>query len=118
MARSVQFQGYLPVTMVENTAAGHWAGSVQLVGDPSQIALIDVVGDADLYIDSSFDPMGGTLRAALREVVSRFAVDPIITPQQDILLSNIADADRAVLQAVLVAHGVTLAEALSPLRRW
>ena len=61
MARSVQFQGYLPVTMVENTAAGHWAGSVQLVGDPSQIALIDVVGDADLYIDSSFDPMTGTV---------------------------------------------------------
>ncbi len=60
----------------------------------------------------------GALRAALREVVSRFGVDPIITPQQDILLSNIADADRAVLRAVLVAHGVTFAEALSPLRRW
>jgi hypothetical protein len=31
------------------------------VGDASQIALIDVVGDADLYIDSSFDPMTGTV---------------------------------------------------------
>ena len=62
--------------------------------------------------------VGGVLRAALREVVSRFGADPIITPQQDMLLSNIADADRAVLQAVLEAHGVTQAEALSPLRRW
>jgi sulfite reductase beta subunit-like hemoprotein len=60
----------------------------------------------------------GTLRAALREVVSRFGLDPIATPQQDLLLSNIRDADRRLVEAVLRAHGVTLAEQLSPLRLW
>lgn len=60
----------------------------------------------------------GPLRAALREVISRFGLDPIATPQQDLLLSNIRAADRAVVEAVLRAHGVTFAEALSPLRRW
>ena len=60
----------------------------------------------------------GPLRAALREVVSRFGLDPIATPQQDLLLSNIRAADRRLVEAVLRAHGVTFAELLSPLRRW
>jgi hypothetical protein len=59
--RSVRFQGNLPEVMAENTAARRWAGAVQWQGDPSQIALIDVVGDADLYIGSSFDPLTGTV---------------------------------------------------------
>lgn len=62
--RSVRFVGNLPEVMVENTAAGRWAGSVQLQGDASQITLIDVVGDADLYIGSSFDPATGTVLLA------------------------------------------------------
>ncbi len=60
----------------------------------------------------------GALRAALREVVARFGLDPIATPQQDLLLSNIREEDRAAVEAMLTAHGVTFAEALSPLRRW
>ncbi len=60
----------------------------------------------------------GNLRAALREVISRFGPDPIATPQQDLLLTDVRDADRALVHAVLRAHGVTPAEALSPLRRW
>ena len=60
----------------------------------------------------------GALRAALREVISRFGCDPIATPQQDILLSNIRAEDRRLVEAGLRAHGVVFAEALSPLRRW
>jgi sulfite reductase beta subunit-like hemoprotein len=60
----------------------------------------------------------GALRGALREVISRFGLDPIATPQQDILLSNIKPADRGSVRKIFAAHGVTLAEALSPLRRW
>jgi sulfite reductase (ferredoxin) len=58
------------------------------------------------------------LRSALRTVMVRFGADPIMTPQQDVLLSNIAPADRAAVAAVLRAHGVTLADDLKPLARW
>ncbi|SOD96863.1 NADPH-dependent assimilatory sulfite reductase hemoprotein subunit [Caenispirillum bisanense] len=55
------------------------------------------------------------LRTALREVIAQFAIDPVLTPEQDILLSNIADDDRSRVEAVLRAHGVALAEDLPPL---
>ncbi len=62
--------------------------------------------------------IGGTLRAAVRKVVERFAPNPIATPQQDLILSDIAAADRAAIEAILRAHGVVFAEDLSPLARW
>ena len=34
--------------------------------------------------------IAGPLRTALREVVQRFGVDPVFTPQQDVLLTNVA----------------------------
>ncbi|CAH2604268.1 Sulfite reductase [NADPH] hemoprotein beta-component [Rhodovastum atsumiense] len=58
------------------------------------------------------------LRTALRRIVETFAPDPIITPQQDLLLSNIAESDRAAITALLREHGVTLAEELTPFARW
>jgi sulfite reductase (ferredoxin) len=58
------------------------------------------------------------LRTALRDVVSRFGCDPTFTPQQDVLLTNIAPGDRAAVEAVLREHGVVLREALTPLARW
>jgi sulfite reductase (ferredoxin) len=64
------------------------------------------------------DTEGVALRAALREVVRAHGVDPVLTPQQDVLLTNIAPADRAAIEATLRAHGVVLAEDLSPLERW
>lgn len=86
MTRSVQFQGNLPGVMAENTAAGRWAGSAQLRGDASQIALIDVVGDADLYIGSRFDPVTGTvlfsnIAAVDYESFTRDAKTPALTVQ-------------------------------------
>jgi sulfite reductase (ferredoxin) len=64
------------------------------------------------------DSPGVALRTALREAVRRFGTDPIMTPQQDVLLSNIAPDDRAPLEALLRGHGVALNEDLSPLSRW
>ncbi len=58
------------------------------------------------------------LRTALREAVARFGVDPVMTPQQDVLLSNVADADRPTLEALLRHHRVALSEDLTPLSRW
>lgn len=58
------------------------------------------------------------MRSALREINSRFAIAPVVTAQQDILITDIASGDRAAITAVLRDHGVVLAEALSPLARW
>jgi sulfite reductase beta subunit-like hemoprotein len=58
------------------------------------------------------------LRSALREAVRRFGTDPVVTPQQDLLLTGIAPGDRAALTALLRDHGLTFAEDLSPLARW
>lgn len=58
------------------------------------------------------------LRTALREIVRRFGADPVMTPQQDVLLSNLEAAARAPVEAILRDHGVPPAEALSPLARF
>jgi sulfite reductase (ferredoxin) len=58
------------------------------------------------------------LRTALREAIRRFRLDPILTPSQDILLSNIERTDRPALHELLRAHGVVMAQDLTPLARW
>ena len=60
----------------------------------------------------------GPIKAAFRDIVARFAPDPIVTPQQDILLSNVRPADRAPIEAILRAHGIALAADLTPISRW
>ncbi len=64
------------------------------------------------------DKDGVALRTALREAVASFGLDPVMTPQQDVLLSNVAPADKPRLEALLRGHGVALAEDLTPLSRW
>src|SRR5918994_1023781 len=64
------------------------------------------------------DTDGVALRSALREIVQRFGADPVFTPQQDVLLTNLPEEARPSVEAVLRAHGVTLAEDLTPLSRW
>ena len=59
-----------------------------------------------------------TLRTALREVVQRYRVDPVMTAQQDVLLSNIRPEDRAAIDALLAGHGVVPATALSTFSRF
>ena len=58
------------------------------------------------------------LRSALRAILARWDTDPVLTPQQDILLSNLPRAAEPELRDILRDHGVTLAEDLSPLARW
>ncbi len=58
------------------------------------------------------------LRTALRTIVERFGADPVLTPQQDILLSNLRAEHRAPVEAILRAHGVRLSEDYTPLGRW
>ncbi|MGH7028910.1 MAG: NADPH-dependent assimilatory sulfite reductase hemoprotein subunit, partial [Stellaceae bacterium] len=57
-------------------------------------------------------------RTALRLIVTRFGVDPILMPSQDILLSEIHVQDRDAITEILRWHGVRLAEDLLPAERW
>ena len=81
-------------------------------------------GDGKLYLGVPVasgrivDDEGTRLRSALREIVARFGVDPILMPSQDIILSEIAPADRDAITALLRSHGVRLAEELLPVERW
>jgi sulfite reductase (ferredoxin) len=62
---------------------------------------------------------GGTrLRTALHTIAVRFAPGLTLTPQQDVLLTDIAPADRDAIEAVLRTHGVTLAGDMSPMAQY
>jgi len=58
------------------------------------------------------------LRSALRIIARRFTPGLTLTPQQDVLLTDIAPADRAAVEAVLRDYGVTLAGAMSPMAQY
>ncbi len=58
------------------------------------------------------------LRTALRLLVRRYGIDPVLTPQQDVLLTNIAPRLRSAVTRTLRTHGVTLAGDITPLARW
>jgi len=81
-------------------------------------------GDGKLYLGVPVasgrivDDERSRVRSALREIVARFGVDPILMPSQDIILSDIAPADHAAIVAVLQDHGVRLGEDLLPVERW
>src|SRR5205807_4806633 len=75
-------------------------------------------GDGKLYLGVPVasgrivDDERSQLRSALREIVARFAVNPILMPSQDIILSDIAPADHDAIITVLRDHGVRLGEEL------
>jgi sulfite reductase (ferredoxin) len=82
-------------------------------------------GDGKLYLGLAVPsgriadaPAGSRLRTALRVICKAFAPDPILTPQQDIILSNIEPAHRLAIQTVLDGCSVARAEALAPVERW
>jgi sulfite reductase (ferredoxin) len=64
------------------------------------------------------DSGAAKLRTALRSVIARFDLAPILTPQQDILLADVAEADRAPVERSLRALGVEFAQDRSPVARW
>ncbi|HYD31498.1 MAG TPA: NADPH-dependent assimilatory sulfite reductase hemoprotein subunit [Azospirillaceae bacterium] len=63
---------------------------------------------------------GGTtlLRTALRRVVETFRPSVILMPTQDVILADIAPADRDAVEAELRRFGVRLAQDLLPIERW
>jgi sulfite reductase (ferredoxin) len=81
-------------------------------------------GDGRLYLGLPVasgrivDGEHGRIRSAIREIVERFAADPILMPSQDLILSEIDPGDRAAITALLQRHGLRLAETLLPVERW
>jgi sulfite reductase (ferredoxin) len=64
------------------------------------------------------DTEGMALRTALRTIVQAHAPGLVMTPQQDVFLTDIEPADRDAITETLRAHGVRLAEDFSLLDRW
>jgi sulfite reductase (ferredoxin) len=63
-------------------------------------------------------PGGASLRCALRTIAQDAGPGFVLTPQQDVLLTDIKPACRAKIEAVLRRHGVVLAEAMSPMAQY
>jgi sulfite reductase (ferredoxin) len=61
---------------------------------------------------------GAQLRTALRVIAERFAPGFIMTPQQDVLLTDIAPANQHAIEDVLRAHRVTLAQDMTPMAQY
>jgi sulfite reductase (ferredoxin) len=59
--------------------------------------------------------IAGALRRGIREAVEKLGLSVKLTPQQDLLLCDVAD--RAALEAILDAHGIPRPDALSCVRR-
>ncbi len=57
------------------------------------------------------------LRTAIRTIVERFGTRVQLTAQQNLLLSDIRDDDRATVTALLREHGVVTVEDISGVRR-
>jgi sulfite reductase (ferredoxin) len=58
------------------------------------------------------------LASALRRIFREIDARPILAPSQDLLIADVAEPDRARVEAVLVEHGVSLPDTQSPVRRW
>ncbi len=63
-------------------------------------------------------PQSAQLRTALRDIATSYDVRFTLTPQQDILITDIAPEHRGAIAATLRAHGVTLAEDLTPMAQY
>ncbi|KAG5187559.1 hypothetical protein JKP88DRAFT_32086 [Tribonema minus] len=60
---------------------------------------------------------GPQIKTALRAIADRFAFPMICTPNQSLILRDVAEAQRAPLEALLAAHGILPIEAIDPLTR-
>src|SRR5256712_10572611 len=64
------------------------------------------------------DAEGRRLRSALRRVVETVGSGVRFTPQQNLLLTDIPDRHRRLVDRILADHGIAGHRALSVVRRW
>ncbi len=58
------------------------------------------------------------LRSGLRAVVERFRISLRVTPMQDLLLTDVAEAQRSEIEALLTSHGVPLLQTIANVQRY
>lgn len=63
------------------------------------------------------DRDGSRLKTALRTIVEQLGCDVVLTPTQSLLFANLAEADIAVIEGLLAAHGVPTVADISMVRR-
>ncbi len=73
-----------------------------------------------LFVENGriLDRNGFRLKSALREICRAYRPGVMLTPQQNLLFSDIAPEDRSGLESVLRSHGVKLPDQVSLARRW
>lgn len=64
------------------------------------------------------DREGFRLKAALREICTRFRPGIRLTAHQSILFCDLPDGSQATVESILRDHGVPLSAAISEVRRW
>ena len=64
------------------------------------------------------DTDDAAFRSALRRVVTEFGAGVRLTPQQNVLITDIPDHERIAFEAALADFGVRCQAALSAVRRW
>ncbi|MBW4656091.1 MAG: sulfite reductase, ferredoxin dependent [Kaiparowitsia implicata GSE-PSE-MK54-09C] len=80
-------------------------------------------GDGQLFLGISVqngrvkDDGNFRLKTALRHIVEQYQLPMRITPHQNVLLYDIAPAQKLVIQTILSDHGVASVEMLDPLER-
>jgi sulfite reductase (ferredoxin) len=58
------------------------------------------------------------VRTGLREAVKQFGAAPVMTPLQNILLTNVEPSQKLGLETLLREHGVMFRDELTPIARW
>jgi len=61
------------------------------------------------------DEGNSRLRTALKEIATRFDIEFRLSANQNMILGNVADEDRAAIEECLVKHGVKTVEQATPL---
>ena len=64
------------------------------------------------------DLEGYRLATALRRLMQELPMRPVFSPNQDVFLADIAEGDKARVEAILTEEGVPLPGTDTPLRRW
>ena len=77
----------------------------------------DGVWFLNLYVENGriADGDGNELRTALRRIVETYQRVVRLTPQQNVILSDIGDGERAEVERMLAAHGVAVNGGLHPI---
>ena len=72
-----------------------------------------------LYVETGRigDQGSRRLKSALRQVVAQYQPEIRLTPSQNLLLANVAEADRDAINRVLAAHGVPVDRQTAAVRR-